>query len=93
MMFRILLGIDIVAAAIVGYFFIVGLADGSVSSFNGGLWFAVLAGIAAILGGGIALRRAAHPALANLVLTILAFPATGFGLFMLVAITSGVRWN
>jgi len=93
MMFRILLGIDIAAAAVVGYFFIIGLADGSVSAFNGGLWFGVLLAIAAIFAGGIALRRAAHPVMASLVLAILAFPSVSCGLFLVVAITSGARWN
>ncbi len=93
MMFRILLGIDIAAAVVVGYFFIVGLADGSVSAFNGELWAGVLLGVAAIFAAGIALRRAAHPIWAGLVLAILAVPAALYGLFMLVVILSGARWN
>jgi hypothetical protein len=92
-MFWILLGIDIVAAAILVFFFFIGLADGSVSSFNIGLWLAILAGVAAIFAVGFALRRSARRAMANLVLAVLAFPATLFGLFLLVAVTSGVRWN
>jgi len=92
-MFWILLGIDIVAAAILVYFFFIGLADGSVSSFNIGLWLGILAGVSAIFAGGFALRRAARPVLASLILTILAFPTALYGLFLLVAVTSGVRWN
>jgi hypothetical protein len=92
-MFWVLLGIDIVAAAILVYFFFIGLADGSVSSFNIGLWLGILAGVAAIFAAGFALRRAARHVLASLVLMILAFPTALYGLFLLVAVTSGVRWN
>jgi hypothetical protein len=51
-LFRNLFGVDILAAPVIVYFFFIGLADGSVSSFNGGLWFAILAALAVILGGG-----------------------------------------
>jgi hypothetical protein len=56
MTFKILFGIDALAGAVILYFFFVGLADGSVSSFNMGLWAAILAALAAILGGGYALN-------------------------------------
>jgi hypothetical protein len=93
MLFRILLGLDIVAAAIVVYFFLIGLVDGSVSSFNMGLWLAMLVGVAAVIGAGIALRRNGHTKLANLVLLVLAIPTFLYGLFVLVVIFSGARWN
>jgi hypothetical protein len=53
----------------------------------------VLLAIAAIFAGGFALRRAARPVSASLLLAILAFPSVSYGLFLVVAITSGVRWN
>lgn len=93
MMFRILLGIDIAAAAVVGYFFFVGLADGSVSAFNIELWSVILLGIAAIFAVGFVLRRAARPILACLILAILAVPASLYGVFLLAVILSGERWN
>lgn len=93
MMYWILFGIDAIAAAIFGVFFVIGLADGTVSSFNLDLWFGILFGVAAILGGGVALRRAGRPVLACLVLAILALPTLLYGLFLLVAILSGARWN
>jgi hypothetical protein len=93
MWFRILLGLDIVAAAIVVYFFLIGLVDGSVSSFNMGLWLAILLGVGAVIGGGIALRRNGYVKLANLVLLVLAIPAFFYGLFILVVVFSGARWN
>lgn len=93
MLFRILLGLDIAAAAVLVYFFLVGLVDGSVSSFNMGLWLAMLVGVAAVIGGGVALRRSGHTTWANLVLLVLAIPTFLYGLFILVVIFSGARWN
>jgi hypothetical protein len=93
MMFRVLLGIDIAAAAVVGYFFFVGLADGSVSAFNIELWTVILLGIAAVFAGGLVLRRAGRPILACLILAILAVPTLFYGLFLLVVILSGMSWN
>jgi hypothetical protein len=93
MTFRVLLGIDIVAAAIVGYFFLVGLTDGSISAFNIQLWIGLLLALAAVFVAGFALRRAGRPVWASLVLAILAVPTSLYGLFMLVVIVSGARWN
>jgi len=92
-MFRVLLGIDIVAALIAAYFFFAGLADGSVSAFNIHIWLGLWAAIAAILAGGAMLRKKGLPVLANVVLAILAVPTAGYGLFLLLVIFSGERWN
>ena len=43
--FRILFGIDALAAAVVLFFFIWGLSDGTVSDFNILLWLALLGGV------------------------------------------------
>jgi hypothetical protein len=58
-LYRILLGIDFIGAAIVLYFFAIGLGDGSVSSFNILLWMAILGIIAGIIGGGMLLNHMA----------------------------------
>jgi len=52
MTYRVLLGLDSLAALVVVYFFAVGLADGSVSAFNGELWAGLLLGVAAVIGRG-----------------------------------------
>jgi hypothetical protein len=93
MMYRILLGLDIIAVGIAVFFFFLGMADGTVSDFNIELWIGLLLGIAAVLGVGIALRRAAWPILANIVLAVLAVPTALYGAFMLVVILSGTPWN
>jgi len=91
--YRILLGIDAIVVLVVGYFFLVGLADGSVSAFNIGLWIGILFAVAAIVAGGIALRQANRPVLANIVLAILAAPAALYGIFIFAVIFSGTNWN
>lgn len=90
---RILLAIDAVAALVALWFFFIGLADGSVSSFNGGLWLALLGGIAAILGVGWALNARGQRGAAIGVLAILAAPAFAAGLLILAMIVLQPRWN
>ncbi len=92
-MFKILLGIDALAALIIGYFFVAGLADGSISSFNIELWIVILLVVVAIVSGGILLRKAAKPALANIVLVILAIPTVLYGIFILAVVITGTQWN
>lgn len=92
-LYRILLAIDAVAAAVVLYFFMIGLADGSVSSFNMGLWLALLASVAAILFGGLALNARGRRGAAMAVLALLAAPAFLFALFALGLIVLQPRWN
>ena len=93
MSFWIFWGADAIAAAIAIYFFFVGLGDGSVSSFNAGIWTVLLAGLAAVVGGSLWLRAANHPKLAQALVTALGVPAIGIGLFFLVMILANPRWN
>jgi hypothetical protein len=85
--------IDVVIAIIVLYFFLVGLADGSVSSFNIGLWLLILLGLGSVLGGSLWLKRAGHPALATILLFILTIPGLLYGLFLLALVIAAPRWN
>lgn len=75
------------------YFFLVGLADGSVSSFNGGLWAALLALCAGVTGGSYALKQRGRPGAGALVALILAVPGAVFGLFILMLLLTNPRWN
>ena len=92
-LYRTLLTIDTIAALIVIYFFFIGLADGSVSSFNIGLWLALLGGLTAIIGGGLVLKKTGRRTAACLVLAILGVPAFLFGLFVLGMIVFQPRWQ
>lgn len=88
-----LIGIDAVVAAGAVIFFLIGLADGSVSSFNMGLWTGMLAALAITLGGGLWLKKAGHPRFATLLLLIPAVPGLVYGLFVLLILFSDTRWN
>ena len=90
---RTLLGIDALVAAVVVYFFFAGLADGSVSDFNGGLWFVILAAIAVVIGGGWALEAKGQRAAAIVLLLVLAVPGLLYALFLALILIAQPRWN
>ena len=76
-------GIDVIVALIFVYFFFVGLADGSIDSFNIVLWLMILLGLAGLLGGSLALRASAHTAVALALVTVVAVPSVLIGLLFL----------
>jgi hypothetical protein len=86
-------GIDAVVASVALWFFVVGLGDGSVSSFNAGIWFVLLAGIAAVLGGSLWLRAAGRRRLALALALVLALPGALAGLLLLAVVIAQPRWN
>ena len=90
---RVLLGIDLLVALVVVVFFFIGLADGSVSSFNASLWFGILATIAAVIGGGWMLDANGKRGAAIAVLLVLAIPGVLYALFILLVVTLQPRWN
>jgi hypothetical protein len=91
--FAVVFGIDVIVAGVILYFYVIGLADGSVSSFNMSLWLAILAVLAAVLGGGLALNARGWRGAANGVLLILAVPGVLYALFVLSLIVFQPRWN
>lgn len=93
MTFWIPWGIDLVAALVVVAFFFIGLADGTVSSFNIGLWLLALGVAGGVVVGGFALRSGAHHRLATTLVTILAVPTALAGLFFLAVLLIPARWN
>ena len=92
-MFWVLWIFDALLACIPAYFFLVGLKDGSVSSFNISLWLAVLLVVAGVLVGGLLFRSRGHSTAALLVLAILAVPGALGALFFLWTMISNPRWN
>jgi hypothetical protein len=92
MLYRILLGIDIAAAAVAGFFFLWGLSDGT-ALYAFGTWLLLVGGIAAVIAGGMALKRSGRGGLANAVLALLAIPAAGYALFILLILILQPRWN
>jgi hypothetical protein len=82
--FWIFWAVDCLVALVILYFFFIGLADGSVSSFNMGLWLLILAVLAGVLIGGFQLMKHGHLLAAKLVLCILAVPGLLYGIFVLL---------
>ena len=92
-LFWVLLGVDAAAALVALYFFFLGLADGSVSSFNIGIWLLLLGGIGAVIGGGLALNAAGRRRAACALLSVLAIPAFLSGLLILLLIVLQPNWR
>jgi hypothetical protein len=91
--FWVLWGFDAIITLVILYFFFIGLADGSVSSFNMGLWVFILLVLAAIMGGSLWLKSTNHMTLAKVLLMLLAIPGLLYALFMLFIIIGKPRWN
>jgi hypothetical protein len=87
-LYRVLFGIDALAFATAVFFFLWGLSDGTVSSFNAGIWALLLLGVTAVPAGGLALRKAGRTALANLLLLALAGPVFLAALMLLMFLVS-----
>ena len=82
--FWFLWSIDAVIAAVALYFFFSLAAGGRVGSFNILPWVAILAALAAVVGGSVWLRSAGQHALAIILLLLLAIPGVLFVLFFLL---------
>jgi multisubunit Na+/H+ antiporter MnhF subunit len=93
MFFRLLWAFDLFVAAVVLFFFVWGLADGSVSSFNIALWLGLLRLVGGVVVGGRTLQRAGHTLGATLLLLVLAIPGLGFSFFLLMVLILQPRWN
>ena len=87
-MFWLPWGIDVVVALVFVYFFVVGVGDGSVDSFNIVLWLVILCVSAAIVGGSLLLRASGRPVLAIALVTIVAVPSVLIGLLFLALLAA-----
>jgi hypothetical protein len=79
-------GIDALVLAVLLFFFFMGLADGSVSSFNAALWITMLVVPSLVLWGGLQLRKSGRRRMATGLLAILAVPGLLLGGWMLLLI-------
>lgn len=91
--FKILWGIDALAAVVLLYFLFTGMADGSVNGDNGGTWLVLVAGMIGILGGSLWLRAHGHTGMAHVLLLVVAVPACLYGLYLCFALIGKPRWN
>ena len=74
-------------------FFVIGIADGSVSSFNLALWLGLLAVVGASLALGYALYARAKVALAVVALSVTAVPGALAALFLAIVLLTESPWN
>ena len=91
--FWLLWGFDVLIAFVFLYFFFIGLADGSVSSFNMGLWLLTLLAVGGVVLGSLWLHSAGHSRPAKGVLLILALPGLVCLVFFLSVLILNPRWN
>lgn len=75
------------------FFFVIGLGDGSVSSFNLALWLALLSAMSLSLWAGYALHARARVAFAIAALAVTAIPGVLAALFLLLVLITQPRWN
>jgi len=85
--------VNAVVASVLLFFFLWGLADDSVSSFNIGLWLLMLGVAAVVLGGSLALKAADRVKLAKALVMVFAIPGVVLGLFFAVIVLVPGRWN
>jgi len=87
------MGVDALIAAVVLYFFFTGIADGSVSLFNVGLWLIIVVCLAVVMGGSIWLRSAGRRGIAIGLLLLMAIPGILLALFFAALVIAHPRWN
>jgi hypothetical protein len=84
---------SVVTNAVAIVFFVIGIGDGTVSSFNIVLWVALLAGAGCSLWAGRSLRARGRFGPAIAALSVSALPALVGGLFLLMLLVTQPRWN
>ena len=75
------------------FVFLWGLADGSVSTFNIGLWVLMLGGVTVVVAGSLWLRSIGWPGVGTALALVLAIPGVLVGLFFLILNVGNPRWN
>lgn len=80
-------------ALVAAAFFVMGIGDGSVSSFNIVLWLALLSVMGLSLWAGHALHARGKTGLAMAALAVTAVPGVLAALFLLLVLVTQPRWN
>jgi hypothetical protein len=91
--YRLAMVLAVAVAALIVGFFVIGVVDGSVSSFNLALWLGILTGVAGILALAHLLKSQGHPNAGAALLSLLALPGLVYALLVILFVASGVRWN
>ena len=93
MFFRILWVTDVVLGIMAALFFVMGIGDGSVSSFNIVMWLLLLGVLASIVFGSRALNETGHRVLATALAAVPAIPAIVGSVGLIATTLMGGRWN
>jgi hypothetical protein len=93
MIYRLFLAVASAVLAVAVYFFAIGIADGSVSSFNILLWLVMLVCLGSIVAGGYGLNAHGRRKTATALLAVLAVPGILAAIFILALIVFQPRWN
>ncbi len=91
-LFWVFFGIDVLICIIVVGFFFIGLIDGSVSSFNFGIWITIWAALAVIVAGSLWLKMLGYPVFGTILLLVLAVPGLICGLILFLTIVTNTSW-
>lgn len=92
-LFRFVFTAALAVSGVAVVFFVWGVIDGSVSSFNMNLWLMTLVLVTAIPLSGWHLRSRGRARPAILVLSVLAVPGLLYALFILLIVITQPRWN
>lgn len=92
-MYAISLAGAVLTNAVAIIFFVIGIGDGTVSSFNIALWIGLLAGAAVSLWAGRSLRARGRYVAAIAALSVSALPALVGSVFLLMLLTTQPHWN
>lgn len=92
-LFWMLWAIDAIATAVILYFFVIGLGDGSISGTNASIWALLVLIPIGLLIGSYILKMRDNITAAKWVLSILFIPALLYFLFSLFIIIANPRWN
>ncbi|MBN2416585.1 osmoprotectant transporter permease [bacterium] len=91
--YAILWTLDALTGLVCLFYFLSGVKNGTVSADNIGIWIAMIAVMAAVLGGGRLLMNKGHRTLAVILLLIPALPALLYLLFLVLLLFSRTPWN
>jgi hypothetical protein len=93
MIYRLCFAVAAAVVTVAIYFFAIGIADGSVSSFNILLWLVMLVCLGSVLAGGYGLNANGQRRTATALLAVLAVPGILAAIFILALIVFQPRWN
>jgi hypothetical protein len=91
--YRTLLGVSALPALAAVWFFLEGLADGTVSAFNIGLWLGLLAVACGLPAAGAVLQANGKTMAAKLLLALVAVPVLLGVVLLVLLIVAPPRWH